>query len=91
MQNRERYAGRSGNCLESLLSFFLFIWIIIGSAWVFGYYSTFKDCGEDCCHPVPYIFSFVTLVVIYTVSFVICCCCCLTIFCAAFIGGSAGD
>ncbi|CAI8051732.1 hypothetical protein GBAR_LOCUS28310 [Geodia barretti] len=89
--NRERYAGRSGNCLESILSFFLFIWIIIGSAWVFGYYSRFNDCGEDCCHPVPYIFSFVTLILIYTVSFMICCCCCLTICCAAFIGGSAGD
>jgi hypothetical protein len=90
--NRDRYANRSGNCLESFLSFFLFVWIIIGSAWVFGYYTTFKDCrnlpNEPCCHPVPYLFSFVTLIVIYSVSLLICCCCCFVFCLTALIGGA---
>ena len=66
------------------------------SSWIFGYYSRFQDCRDNnitnqCCHAVPYLFSFVTLIVIYSISFLICCCCCFAICCAAFVGGAASD
>ena len=49
MQTRERYAGRSGNCLESFLSFFLFIWIIVGRYIYIVHISLFSYCVCGCC------------------------------------------
>lgn len=82
---------KGGSCLESLISLFLFVWILIGSAWVFGYYSTYANCpGVDlCCHAVPFLFSFVTLIVIYAVSFLSLCCCCFCFVCLAFLVGAS--
>ena len=75
-----------GSCLETLISIFLLVWIILGSYWVFGYYSTWSEEGcrsalSMCyCHPVPYLFSFVTLIVIYATSCIFCAlCCCIFI------------
>ena len=91
----KNYGGRGGNCLESFLSFFLFIWIIIGSVWVFGYWDMYRlandSCGIDqnCCHPVPYLFSFITLIVIYVCSILVCCCCCCCFCLFALAAGAS--
>ena len=80
------YVYTTWNCFETCLSFFLLIWIILGSYWVFGYYTEWLACNElsnpsYCyCHPVPYWFSYVTLVVIYVTSCIFC-----FVFCFAFI------
>ncbi len=77
--------GRSGYCLESIVTVFMFIWVIVGSVWVFGYYNTYKSCTENCCAPLPYMFSFVILIIMYAVSIlallVTCCCCCCCLMC----------
>ena len=86
--NGPSYASRGGGCCEGLISLFLFAWLIVGSVWVFSYWNTFiysQQCLESrdlCCHPVPYWFSFITLIVIYAgalLSLLICCCCCCCI------------
>lgn len=82
---QSNYADRTGSCLETLISVFLFIWIILGSYWVFGYYDWWRLCNvtqdPSCyCHPVPYLFSYVTLVVIYVTSCIFC-----FVFCFAFM------
>lgn len=92
------YGKKTGSCLESLISLFLFVWIIIGSVWVFGFYDEYRDrdCAnntnaDNCCHPVPYLFSFVTLVVIYVFSFLSLCCCCCCFICVAFLVGATSE
>lgn len=88
-------ASRGGSCLESLISVFLFVWTIVGSVWVFRYYAEYRLCTENdstpCCHPVPYLFSFVTLLVMYVFSVLFICCCCCCFLCIAFVAGVAGD
>ena len=84
-EEERNYIYVSWNCFETLLSFFLFIWIILGSYWVFGYYDLWRLCNitqySSCyCHPAPYLFSYVTLVVIYVTSCIFC-----FVFCFAFI------
>ena len=84
--------------LEGLITIFLFVWIIVGSVWVFRHYATWRTeemCRDpninpkpDCyCHPVPYLFSFVTLIVIYSISGLFCLCCCCCFCCAALFAG----
>ena len=87
-------ANRGGGCCEGLISLFLFAWLIVGSVWVFGYWNTYNsaECStrEDCCHPVPYMFSFVSLIVMYAVgalSILIACCCCCCMGCYLFATG----
>ena len=80
-------ASRGGGYCEGLVALFLFAWLIVGSVWVFSYWTTYtfsSDCAvkEACCHPVAYWFSFITLIVIYAgmlLSLLICCCCCCCI------------
>ena len=92
---QSNYADRTGSCLETLISLFLFIWIILGSYWVFGYYGLWRD--ESCssasslcyCDPVPYLFSYVTLIVIYVTSCIFCCLCCCAFIIIAF--AAAGE
>ena len=73
-KKKSKYADRGGGCCESLISLFLFAWLITGSVWVFGYYDDFKaqDClegGAACqCHSVPYLFSFVSIIVIWVIG-----------------------
>ena len=93
---QSNYANRTGSCLETLISFFLFIWIILGSYWVFGYYGMWsaegcRSASNACyCHPVAYLFSFVTLIVIYVMGCIFCClCCCLFVFLALASEGAA--
>ena len=87
------YAERGGNGFESLISLFLFVWIIVGSVWVFSFYGRFNDCRDNfsgdpfCCHPVPYLFSFSVLIVVYVVSFLACFCCCC-VFCLAALAST---
>ena len=84
--------SRCGGCIESLLSGFLFVWIIVGSVWVFGVYTQYKnDVCSECCHPVPYLFSFITLVVFYTIGALFCCCLCCCFCCLLSVGAAASD
>ena len=89
------FGKRGGSCLETLISIFLFVWTIIGSYWVYGYYGKYESCIDNgslpCCHPAPYLFSFVTLTVIYVFSFLMVfgCCCCF--ICLAFIAGVSSE
>lgn len=90
-------ANRGGSCLESVISVFLFIWTIIGSVWVFGFYDNYQRCQEfdlpdtQCCHAVPFLFSFITLLVMYAFSLLFLCCCCCCFICVAFVAGVAAD
>ena len=92
---QSNYADRTGSCLETLISIFLLIWIILGSYWVFGYYGLWSQ--EECrsassrcyCHPVAYLFSYVTLIVIYVTSCIFCCLCCCTFIIIAFAAAGA--
>ena len=82
-------ANRGGGCCECLISLFLFAWLIVGSVWVFGFWNTYNSpgCDVNCCHPVPYLFSFVTIIVMYVVGFLSCmigCCCCCCFGCYLF-------
>lgn len=89
------YGRKTGSCLESMISVFLFIWIIIGSVWVFGFFNEYRNCtdsaADGCCHPVVYLFSFVTLIVIYVFSFLSLCCCCCCFVCLAFLVGAGAS
>lgn len=82
------YGGWVGSCIEFFITAFLIAWIICGSVWVFQLLYSFKenDCMNEvdsdlCCHPVPYLFSYVTLLVIYTVGALVLCCCCCCVSC----------
>ena len=93
--NENECGNRCCSSLESLITLFLFAWIIVGSVWVFRYYNQFKLCREDprfiCyCHPVPYLFTFITLIIFYSVSGLICLCCCC-VFCCVALAAGGGD
>ena len=101
-ENRnQNYTSRGGTTCESLLSLFLFIWTIVGSFWVFNYYiSTWGrySCTADpsnpfcTCDPVVFLFSYITLIVMYALSLLLCCCgCCCFICLALFAGASSSD
>ena len=82
--------SRCGCCIESFFTGFLFVWIIVGSVWVFGIYDDYqRGSCSDCCHSVPYLFSFITLIVIYSLGALFCCglCCCFC--CMAFLGAAS--
>ena len=94
----QSYASRSGSTCESLLSLFLFIWLIVGSVWVFSYFynvwnvynCTANPNGDSRCNcdPVVFMFSYITLIVIYAASLLICVCgCCCFCGAAIFLGG----
>ena len=96
-ENRNKnLASRGGSGCESLLSVFLFIWTIVGSSWVFTYYySTWvpNDCNNNydrllCqCDAVPFLFSYITLIIMYALSLLICFCGCFCIVCLGLIAG----
>ena len=77
-----KWISRCGCCIESFFIAFLFVWVIAGSVWVFAAFDDYQLLGslcEECCHPVPYVFSFVVLILIYSVGGLFCIgfCCCL--------------
>ena len=81
-----------GCCCDSFFIVFQFIWLLVGSVWVFGAYGNYQQLGDqcvDCCHTVPYLFSFVILILIYSLSLgaLLCLgtCCCLCCACALFL------
>ncbi len=102
-ENRnQRAASRGGSSFEGLLSTFLFIWTIVGSVWVFSfYYSTWlpENCtnsyNEDSCgcHPVPFFFSYATLLVLYCLALLICCvgCCCVVCLWVIGVAGASSQ
>ena len=81
--------SRCGCCCDSFFIAFQFVWMIVGSVWVFGVYGDYQEMGSacvDCCHSVPYLFSFVVLILIYCFGAVLClgvCCCLCCAFCVS--------
>ena len=88
----EQRKRKGGNFCESLITTFLFIWIIVGSAYVFGNFDTWVDGGKLscsaggapnlCCDAVPMYFAFVFLLIVYGIAAVacfclVCCVCCI--------------
>ena len=98
--NENQSGRRCCSSLESLITLFLFAWIIVGSVWVFRFYdlwrSDFVDCRDDrssfCyCHPVPYLFTFITLIVFYSISGLFCLCCCCVFCCVVAVAGGGDE
>ena len=91
---RTERANQGSNCCETIISIFLFVWIIIGSYWVFSLWDTWNSsqCNQSatCCDPVLVYFSFITMLVIYASALLCCSCLVCCICCCAFVAaGSA--
>ena len=77
-QNSSQTGEKGGNFCESLITFFLFVWIIVGSYYTFSAFDSWNDNGqmscssggdEDyCCDPPVMLFSFITLILIYVLK-----------------------
>ena len=90
----ERKHGRSGaSCCSTLISLFLFIWILVGSYYVFHNWSNWIDAGKpscnlddpatNCCESEVMYTAFTVLIFMYflwSVFFIACCCLCCGIF-----------
>lgn len=87
------YGSRCGGCCECLIVLFLFAWFIAGSVWVLGYFSDFHSpiCQEHpapCCSVVPYWFSFVIIIMLFSVVFILVTLCIPAIIVMACMYGS---
>ena len=89
---RSERANQGSNCCETLISVFLFVWIIVGSYWVFSLWNSWGNNPLNC-NPVLVYFSFITLLVIYGTALLFCCCIICCVFCCAFLaaGGAAAS
>ena len=91
---RSERANQGSNCCETIISIFLFVWIIIGSYWVFSLWNVWNSStcnqGAECCDPVLVYFSFVTMLLIYATGILCCCCLVCCVFCCAFFAAGAG-
>ena len=86
---------KGGNFCESILTLFLFVWIIVGSYYTFNAFNPWNNndkmscsSGGDsdyCCDPPVMLFSFVVLILIYSIFALSCCCVCCCVFCASFL------
>ena len=87
--------AQGGNCCESLVTIFLFVWIIVGSYYTFRAWEDWDNAGRqsctgensDCCAPPVMYFTFSVLIVIYGIAALVCCCGC---FCCCLLGLLAG-
>ena len=88
--------AQGGNCCESLVTIFLFVWIIVGSYYTFRAWEDWDNAGrqsctggnsDDCCAPPVMYFTFSVLIVIYGIAALVCCCGC---FCCCLLGLLAG-
>ena len=87
--NASKCISRCGCCIGSFFIAFLIVWVAVGTFWVFSVFDDYQLLGslcEKCCHPVPYVFSFVVLILIYSVSGLFCigffCCLCCYAMCS---------
>jgi len=71
-------------CCSSLISLFLFAWMIVGSVWVYR-----LDPGDDYqfCDRILYLYTFWIITAGYISAAVICCCSCFLTCCLACIFG----
>ena len=85
---------KGGNFCESMLTLFLFVWIIVGSYYTFNAFNPWINNGRmscsssgdsDCCDAPVMLFSFVVLILIYSFFALSCCCFCCCVFCASFL------
>ena len=88
--NENQSGRRCCSSLESLITLFLFAWIIVGSVWVFRFYDLWRSGNGGHCDSVPYLFTFITLIVFYSISGLFCLCCCCVFCCVAAVAGG-GD
>ena len=82
--------SRCGYGCDSFFVTFQVIWLIVGSVWVFGVFDDYQQSVGGvciaCCHNVPYLFSFVILILIYIFGGLCCltaCCCCICYICVS--------
>jgi len=79
------------NPFSYILSFFLLIWIIVGSVWIYSIYGDFDETLNPSnpthyCNPLLYYYAFWTTTVGWVFSgLLICCTICVT--CTACIAG----
>ena len=62
-----------------LINLFIFAWLIVGSVWVLGFYSSWSDKGEQdcsadleyphCCERAVFLFSFAVIIFEWFVMF----------------------
>lgn len=92
-----RKRKKGSNFGEGLVATFLFIWIIIGSVWVFNGWENWShnDCpttgDSQCCNPVLMYFSFVTLLVMYGIAALACCCFFCCVCCLGLLATASSD
>ena len=83
--------SRCGHCIECILAALLCGWIFLGSVWVFGTFNGYRQLGatcDSCC--LPYVFSLVVLLVMYSVG-ALCCCCSSSALIYCLVRGRLGD
>ena len=91
---------KGGNFCESLLTLFLFVWIIVGSYYTFRSWGPWVDDGQTwcssggdkdiCCDAPVMYFSFVVLIVMYGIAALSCFCFCCCVCCVSFLAGVGG-
>lgn len=67
----------SSAALIILLQLFNFIWVIVGSVWVFSIYPQVQYTQMDkanYCHSNVYQYTFISVILQYVLPFVLCCC-----------------
>lgn len=100
-----RTHGNLFDIFISLLSLFIFIWLIVGSVWIFAPYAVYNGAGRPncsvapesplCCERPVYLFAFAVAILGWaTVGLVLllfCCAVCIGCLCAGavFAGYSA--
>ncbi|CAF0967707.1 unnamed protein product [Rotaria magnacalcarata] len=60
----------------SLMSFFLFIWFIVGNVWIFGAKKNVQydnPAASNYCHRTLYQFAFAILIISYVMCCISCC------------------
>ena len=86
------FANYIGSIFEGLLTILMISWLLTGTYLVFSYYTTYSsyycqvvvpnypELMAQCCHSVPYLFSFAFLVFVYGIFVMIGLCLCFA-FC----------
>ena len=82
------------NCIDFMIYIFVIVWLFIGSSWVLGRYTGWRDGPGSCfnapdsplcCEPRAYLFAFGTILTVYAISILCFLFCCLVILCGCCI------
>ncbi|CAJ0599273.1 unnamed protein product [Cylicocyclus nassatus] len=74
--------------LLGLLSLFHFVWLILGSVWVYGAYGkvSYEPVSVDYCDKATFLFPFIVLTIAYSLIALLCVTLCCLCCCACCIG-----